>query len=233
MASGWFSCKPCSEADPTQDTVKLDPNFLNKENVHPLENTQEKRRREAEEEQARRRKEEAAAAAVAEAARLREEVERQAATRARCEEAALARQAAERLQRETTEKEQAIAAVAELERAEAAAVAAAEEERRKQEAAKAAEEQAMIKRTDAEEKVKVWLKKNGFGEINACKKTFRGATKYPLHTAVKHNDQEIIEMMLLIDVQKDVKDSKNQTPSELAEKLNQNGSHDQILALLG
>jgi len=56
--------------------------------------------------------------------------------------------------------------------------------------------------------------------------------KFPLHTAVKHSNQEIIEMMLLAVVDKDVRDSKNQTPSQLAAQLNKNGSHGQILTTL-
>jgi len=59
-----------------------------------------------------------------------------------------------------------------------------------------------------------------------------GGEKFPLHTAVKHSNQEMIRMMLFLGVQKDVRDSKSQTPTQLAAKLNTNGSHGQILTML-
>jgi hypothetical protein len=83
-----------------------------------------------------------------------------------------------------------------------------------------------------EEKVTAWCKDNGFQDLNTRKTTFRGATKFPLHTAVKHNNQEIIGMMLIVGAQKNVRDSKNHTPSELAASLNKNGSHNQAIAML-
>lgn len=226
-----FFCKPCSASDPTQDTVKVNPDLMNKENVQPLQHEkaaeQKKREFELAEKQ---RKEEAAAAAVAEAARLREEVEREAAEKARRQEAA--REAAEEAaRREAVERaaerarEEQAAAEAKAAAAAAAAAVAAEEQRKREEAAEEA-------KRDAEEKVAEWCKKNGFQDMCAQKKTFRGATKFPMHTAVKYNNQEIIGMMLLAGAEKDVMDSKQQTPSQLAEKLNKDGSHDQVIAML-
>jgi len=225
MAFSWFSFKPCSESDLMQDTVKVDPNLLNKENVQPLQlqkqHVEEHQRCEAEATAKRRDKEKAAVAAATEAARLREEVERAAAERARREEAQEAcRKAEEASWREERAHEEDAARYA--------VALAAEEDRRRVEA----QEQGRLRRKEAEEKVKVWCNSNGFQDMNTQKKTLRGATKFPLHTAVKNCNQEIIGMMLIAGVDKDVRDSKNQTPIALAAKLNKGGSHGHILTML-
>jgi len=93
-------------------------------------------------------------------------------------------------------------------------------------------EWARLARKEAKDKVNAWCKSNGFHDMNTQKKTLRGATKFPLHTAVKNSNEAIIGMMLIAGVNKDVQDSKNQTPSELAAKLNKYGSHSQILTML-
>lgn len=224
MAS-WFACKPCSESDPTQHTVKVDASLFNKENVQPLQcdkdKAEEERERQIEEQKAaRRREEEAFAAAAAEALRLGEE--RAAAERARREEAErreaeeLAEAEAQRLAAEKRAREDEAARAA----AEAAAAAVQAECRRQQAV------------NEATAKVNAWCKSNGFQDMNTQKKTLRGATKFPMHTAVKYSNQEIVEMMLLAGIDKDVRDSNKQTPLQLAAKLNKNGSHDQIIAML-
>jgi hypothetical protein len=60
----------------------------------------------------------------------------------------------------------------------------------------------------------------------------RGATKFPLHTAVKQNNQDMIATMLIVGAQRNVRNSNDQTPSDLAASLNMNGSHDLALAML-
>lgn len=227
MASTWFSCEGCSTSDPTQDTVKVNPSLLNKENFQPNRVDQgkadvEQQKREAAELEARRyercRREEAAAAA--EAARVREEADRMLAENAQRQEAAR-REAAERTAKRIRE-EQAALAVAD---AAAAAAAAA--------AATAAEEQAKLEaKLEAEQKATEWCKKNGFKNIHTPKKTFRGALKFPLHTAVKHKNEEMVSMLLRAGAEKNDKDSNNLTPSELAAKLNKDESHMQIISEL-
>jgi len=240
MAASWFSCKPCSESDPTQHTVKVDPKLFDKENVQPVQSSkqtaEEQRQHEIEEEKAaRRRKEEAAAAAAAEEARRREEAERVAAAeKARQEAEEAARQVAEKTRQEALrlaaeEETRRQEEEKEKERAAAAAAAFAAEQEAAQ---KAEEERAALARKEADAKVAAWCKTHGFVAMNTQKKTYRGNTKFPLHTAVKHRQQEIIGMLLLIGAQKDVKDSKGQTPLQLAAKLNKNGSHDQIVDML-
>jgi len=240
MASTWFSCKPCVGSDPTSDTVKVDPKLLlvdngDKENAQPLQlqkqgeeeermrqmkeqRMAEERRKQAEEAAKRRKQEEAAAAAA------RQNQERLKAAEEK------ARQEAEEKRRE---EEAAVAAKAAV----AQAAAAAEEQRVRQEAQRAAEEQARCEREAAElvaaqGKVDEWCKNHGFQDLKTQKKTYMGARKFPLHTAVKHKQEEMVGLLLKCGADKFAKDSRKQTASELAANMNKNGSHDQILTLL-
>jgi len=233
MATSWISRNACSTSDPTQDTVKVDLNLLNKKNVLPLQAAAQQEAVKASEEQRQReearrrkgeavgaaasgrRKGEAVAAAVAEAKRKHEEDKRAKREKAPREQTL-------RRNYEVALRHKA-AAQAAAERAHAAHTAA-HEERQRQEVAQ--------KEADAKEKVNGWCRANGFQDMNTSKKTYKGGTKFPLHTAVKHGNQEIIGLMLLAGVDKDVRDSKTQTPSQLAAELNKNGSHNQILAML-
>lgn len=238
MATSWLSCKTCSESDPTQDTVKVNLRNLNKENVQPVhqvvhfqkKKTEQQLRREAEEDAAGRRNEEARVAAAAETARLHKEAEKAAAERVLRAEAA-SRKAEEAARHEAFQREAAERA-REEDAARYAAALAAEEDRQRIEAVRVAQEQAALARKEAEDKANVWCKSHGYRDMNAPKTTFRGATKFPLHTAVKENNQEIVALMLTAGVHKEWRDSKEQTPSQLAAKLNINGSHNQILAML-
>lgn len=166
---------------------------------------------------------------VTAAARQRDELGRTAA-----ENKARRREAARRASKEATERpserehdEQAAAA-----RAEAAHEAAAAA--RERQAAARAEERAAeaLAKLEAEVKVSAWCKENRYTDMHTPKKTFSGGTKFPMHTAVKHNSSRMISMMLLLGAQKDVKDSKMQTPIQLAAKLNNDGSHNFIIAML-
>jgi len=108
-----------------------------------------------------------------------------------------------------------------------AALSAMEAEKQQQKLERARKE-----KLEAEERVTAWCKQNGFQDMHTQKNTFVGATKFPLHTAVKYNNREIISMMLLAGTQKNVKDSKMQTPRELAIKMNKDGSHNEIILRL-
>lgn len=230
MADNWFSCSPCVGSDPTQDTVKVDPNLLNKENIQPFQAAQKKeeeeaqRQREAEEQ---RMVEERRKQAEEEEARIR--LEKQKAAEAK------AQQEADEKARQEAEEKARLDAQEKARQEEAARAAAAEEERLRQEAQKAAEEQATREREEmsaAQEKVSEWCKANGFQDIHTAKKTIRRATKLPIHTAVKHQNDEMVGLLLKCGAAKDAEDSKKQTPMQLAEKMNKNGSHDNIMAML-
>lgn len=295
MADQWFSCKACSTSDPTQDTVKVDPSLISrqnsdKENLRPVEQPAEEQplptftigqivlvfrssgawsqgavaeinqagginqaeltvvleeggqkevpsdmihshvkpltaaRQKQEEDKVRRLREQKFAA---EQERLRQKeaksvvdikARRQALEEARVAELAAAADAAE----------------------EAAAASAAEEQRLRQ----AAEKQREQDREAAEAKhaaaaalaaaqngVSKWCNQNGFKSATQPKKGLRGGTKFPLHTAVKYSNQDIVEMLLKCGADRSVLDSRKQTPGELAAKMNRNGSHDRILAI--
>jgi membrane protein involved in colicin uptake len=222
--------------------VKVDPKLLlgdnsDKENAQPLqlhkqgeEETRvrqmkeqgmaEERRKQAEEAAKRRKEEETAARQNQE--RVRQEAHKAAEDNAR--------QEAEEKRRE---EEAAVAAKAVA----AAAAAVAEEQRVRQEAQRAAEEQARREREAAElvaaqGKIDEWCKNNGFQDLNTQKKTYMGARKFALHTAVKHTHEEMVGLLLKCGADKFAKDSRKQTASELAANMNKKGSHDQILTLL-
>jgi membrane protein involved in colicin uptake len=237
MANSWFSCKPCVGSDPTQDTVKVNPNLLlaenpNKENLKPVtrHELEQERERDAKEKQLteeRRKQAEAEARRcqeqqiAAEEARVRQETKKAAEEKQRQEE--------QRLEDEAY-KAAALASIA-------AATVAAQEQRVRQEAQRIAEEQAKREREAAEEvaehaaaldKVNSWCKSNGYQDMNTQKKTLRGATKFPLHTAVKHKNEEMIGLLLKCGVDKNAHDSRKQTAVQLAEKMKEDG----ILAML-
>jgi len=232
MAESWFSCKGCVGSDPTKDRVKVDPSLLNKENVQPLQVTKEgeQRRREAEEAAAKRQKEEAARKAVQDEARRREEeqrkaaeeLQRQAAIEADRRKAEEAHQQAEEARREPLRLQQ-------QQQEEAAAREIAMEAQSRREAEDELERK---ERQAAETRVKEWCWAHLFQDAHTPKKTYRGHTKYPLHTAAKCKDVSVVKALLLLGAQKDVMSSKKQTPAQYAASLNKNGSHDAVIALL-
>jgi len=258
MSSAWYSCKGCVGSDPTQDTVKIDlklmlPENPNKENTMPQQSvwnpkaereTAQKAKKLVEEarkqvEDELRHKEDLAAAARAEDQRwakeqLEEKARKEAESRAITENE-------EKMSREQT----AAAAAAAASAAAAAATAAAEEESRQQEMQKAAaleeaRQELLLHEAEtrsrqlaaAVKKVSEWCKSNGYQDMNIQKKTFRGATKFPLHTAAKHNNEDMIAMLLMCGVDKYALDSKKQTAHEVATKMNKKGSNEMILARL-
>jgi len=81
-------------------------------------------------------------------------------------------------------------------------------------------------------KVNEWCKSNGYQDMNIPKKTFRGATKFPLHTAAKQNNEDMIAMLLLCGVDKYALDSKKRTAHEVATKSNKKEANEMIIARL-
>eukprot|EP00427_Karlodinium_veneficum_P007045 CAMPEP_0169087334 /NCGR_PEP_ID=MMETSP1015-20121227/14175_1 /TAXON_ID=342587 /ORGANISM="Karlodinium micrum, Strain CCMP2283" /LENGTH=617 /DNA_ID=CAMNT_0009147555 /DNA_START=99 /DNA_END=1952 /DNA_ORIENTATION=- len=80
--------------------------------------------------------------------------------------------------------------------------------------------------------VKAWLKKKGFKDVNTPKIMRKGRKKFPLHSAVKDNDAEMVWLLLKLGANVDAQNSENQTAAEVAEQLQVNGSHQQLLELL-
>lgn len=203
--SSWFSCKACSNSDSTTDTVKVNmPVVITEEEL--------KRQQEAAEEAAARK---AAEEAEAEAERLRQEAKRAAEEEAcrRAEEKRRAEEAAAQAERVRIEREE------QQRRAQEAALA----ERRRLELEKQAADRATA---DA------WLKKNGFSDVAAKKKSMFSST-YALHVAVKENNAEIVRCLLASGADPALKNSSGQTPAQLAQKSDKKGSHTATLDALG
>merc|ERR1719420_1228270 len=76
----------------------------------------------------------------------------------------------------------------------------------------------------ASSKVSAWCKKNGFVDMSTPKKSMFGGSKFPLHKAVSSKDAEMVRAMVLLDVDKTVKNSKGQTAADLAANLNKDRS---------
>lgn len=84
----------------------------------------------------------------------------------------------------------------------------------------------------ARRKVNIWCRDHGFKDIYTPKKTLRGKSKFALHTAVKHENLEMVKMLLQCGAAKDVADSKGQTPLQAADRLKQGRVRDQIMLAL-
>jgi len=232
-AMDWFSCKgKCGGSDPTSDTVKVDASLLTseKENVQPL---QVQAQRQREEEEKRRAQEEHRLQMQKEAERR--QVEEQAKKRREEEEAHCREQAA-------AER----AAAEETARAAAAAAKAKEEEKRRLEAERVANERARHEAEVAQlaeekrqqelqalSKIHEWCKENGFADMHTKKKGgFISPSKFPLHEAVAKRHEEMISLLLQFGADATVKNSKGQTPADIARKMNKGGSMDTILSKL-
>lgn len=232
----WCACKPCDTADPTADTVKVDPAMLahGKENVRPpvqkqdgAEQAEKLRKQQEEQRKAEREAEERRKQAEAERRRQEEAAAAQAASDAKAAAAAKAAAEQKRAQQEAMAKEEARLtqlAMEESKREEEQRQAEAQERMRAE-----VEAQAM---NDLQHKVTDWAKGHGYQDIHTQKKTKWGKTKYPLHTAVKHGPPDMVEGLVKCGAKKDVTDSKGITPLQLAEKLANGAKRDQMIAAL-
>merc|ERR1719162_571291 len=135
-------------------------------------------------------------------------------------------------ERERVEREVAAAAMAKEEeqvRLEKARVAQEKVRADHEAAEKAAKEEADRK---AAEQIAAWCKKNGFKDMNTEKKSFMSGSKLPLHVAVTNKDAVLVGLMVQLGINTTAKNSKGQTATDLAMKLNKDGSMDAILASL-
>jgi len=248
MSNSWLSCQGCGGSDPTKDTVKVNPNLIQghggnglnlnggKENVKPLQfpkknEAEEQKLAEERQREARRRKEEEAVAALRaeeEEERLHLEAQKAQEDNARKAQEERARHEAEEIMRREVE-----------EMARMQEIAAVEEAYRQEQAQKAAEEQARVARQleaeeleEAQALVGVWCTANGFEGVSSQKKTFRGAKKFALHTAAKHKNEEMVALLVKCGADRHALDSKGQTPKQVAEKMNKDGSHEDVISLL-
>merc|ERR1712113_1051940 len=85
--------------------------------------------------------------------------------------------------------------------------------------------------SEAREKMDTWLKQEKFDGVNHKRKSMM-KSKYPLHTAVKRQDQTMVQLLLRFEADPTMVDSNKQTPVAIAEKNNKDSSYDAIIRLL-
>lgn len=216
-------CKACSASDPTTDTVRVSFPPTGQQAAKELPSLQEEaeKKRKEEEERARRRAEEEetrrkaeAAAAAAAAAAADEERRRREAEEAR------------RREEEDRKRKQAEAEAARQREEEARR----EELRRREEARQ--EQEKRQKQAADRAKVDAWLKKNGFSGATDKKKGMFSSS-YPLHTAAKSNDAEMVSLLIGFGADPQAKNSSGQTAMQLAQKSDKKGSHTAVMRALG
>merc|ERR1711861_60004 len=78
------------------------------------------------------------------------------------------------------------------------------------------------------EKVAEFLHNKGFGGINQ-KRTKLFKSKYALHSAVKANDPELVQLLLEARANPACRNSAGETPVQLAKNLNVRGSQTAVL----
>eukprot|EP00929_Paragymnodinium_shiwhaense_P019139 TRINITY_DN13150_c0_g1_i2.p1 TRINITY_DN13150_c0_g1~~TRINITY_DN13150_c0_g1_i2.p1 ORF type:complete len:227 (-),score=66.10 TRINITY_DN13150_c0_g1_i2:313-993(-) len=221
-----FSCSVCSASDPTSDTIKVSLGSLTALPQGP-----------SAEEQARQRAEEQRLADEAEAERQREAGRRQAeaAERRRQEEEATLRRlreeeaTAKRVEEARLEQEHRAAEAAEL--AKRLEKEREEQERLQREADEAAKQARCAQEAQDRKLLQTFLKKHAFKGPDAKRSNLLGY-KYPLHSAVKHKDVEVIRILLANGASLTSKDSSGCTPVQLAQKMNKAGSHGDVIQAL-
>jgi len=250
-------CNPFSEANAKTDTVKVNlvlrpehekenarPNQQPKSQNGPIKERdlaaadaaaeQQRKRLQAERERAEKeaaeeaRRLEVELAAAEEKALAAEKRRQEEAARMAAEQAEWQRQQ-EMLQAMREQELREIEERQELECQEAEAQREAEEKREREELEKATRE--AEQKSMEREKVKKFLLDHGYLGVNA-KRTKMMKSKYPLHTAVKLADREMITLLLSCGADMALKNSAGETPKQLALKLNRNGSHDAAIGAL-
>jgi len=81
------------------------------------------------------------------------------------------------------------------------------------------------------EKVDRFLKFKGYAGVNA-KRRAGLKSKYPLHSAVKENNPELVALLLNSGADRSLKNSNGCTPLQLAQKSNRGGTHARVIACL-
>lgn len=87
--------------------------------------------------------------------------------------------------------------------------------------------------TELRNQLDAWLKKNGFADVNAKKKSYMPPSHcYPLHTAVKQKDAQIVGLLVRFGADKNTPNSSKLKALDLANKNKKGNSHDEIIAAL-
>eukprot|EP00929_Paragymnodinium_shiwhaense_P047523 TRINITY_DN240_c0_g2_i3.p1 TRINITY_DN240_c0_g2~~TRINITY_DN240_c0_g2_i3.p1 ORF type:complete len:238 (-),score=91.15 TRINITY_DN240_c0_g2_i3:284-997(-) len=230
-----FSCGACSSSDPTADTVKID--------FAAVTNTREKlsllKPEDQDEDQAGAElQNEADAVGVEQENAARQQEEEKARLAEQEEQERLEQEAAAQRQREDEEArarqeaEEIAAAEAAAKQAEAEQAQAAEAERiRLEKEAEEAEQQKFFHEAEEKKRMEQFLKKHSFKGADMKRSKLFGF-KFPLHSAVKHNDAEMVRILLANGATKGCKDSSGCTPYQLAQKVDKRGSHTIVMEAL-
>jgi hypothetical protein len=137
-------------------------------------------------------------------------------------------------QRQAKEEELMAAETAKLMAAQALKEEKEETERRQkqEELATALAEKQQAERAKAEAecvKLGAFLKEHCYAGVNAKRSNFVRKSKYPLHSAVKHKDAEMVRILCASGADPALKNSSGQTPVQFAQKSDKNGSHGAVL----
>jgi len=214
-------CKPCSAYDPVSDKVMVDMDATHAnaeaERQRAAQATAERHR--ADEAENRRKHAEQAHKARTESMRREKEAQGQKAK----DEAEKQRHQEEAIE---SERQRQVAEEAEH-----------EEELQRLEQDRAATEalrQRLEEQTAAEAKARLelWLRQEKFTGVNDKRKSMMKA-KYPLHSAVKRQDLDLVQLLMRFNADPSLEDSNNLTPKMLAEKSNKDGSYAAIIQALG
>eukprot|EP00427_Karlodinium_veneficum_P009232 CAMPEP_0169083230 /NCGR_PEP_ID=MMETSP1015-20121227/11971_1 /TAXON_ID=342587 /ORGANISM="Karlodinium micrum, Strain CCMP2283" /LENGTH=149 /DNA_ID=CAMNT_0009143147 /DNA_START=37 /DNA_END=486 /DNA_ORIENTATION=+ len=81
-------------------------------------------------------------------------------------------------------------------------------------------------------RVSKWCKNNGYQDVITPKRTFRGARKFPLHTAVKQQDVRMARLLIRCGASTHAMASNGLTPCQLAESMDPGHVQDQMMAAL-
>lgn len=84
---------------------------------------------------------------------------------------------------------------------------------------------------DARDRVRVFLSRHGFQGVNAKRQRLLRSS-YPLHCAVKHNDAEVVRLLLLWGADPTREDCFKRTPYQEALRRDSKGSHRKVIQLL-
>jgi hypothetical protein len=95
----------------------------------------------------------------------------------------------------------------------------------------AAPDQKPTSEAEIDTKLKEWLQKHGYTDVN-CRRKRLLKYKYPLHTAVKNNDVEMVQLLLQSGSCHSNTNSSGLTPKQLAARSDKDGTYAAIIAAL-
>merc|ERR1719433_1369659 len=105
------------------------------------------------------------------------------------------------------------------------------EERERAKVAEEMESTRLAQERNRKALVTAFLKEHGYNNVTTPKRTML-KTKYPIHSAAKTGDPEIVAALLAEGAIPAQKDSSGHTAAQVARSKNKRGSHDSVLQTL-